>query len=281
MAGDEVTEAHLRHLRHRNLSPGTIDQRRRVLTRLHRHAGTHPKNATTAQLLAFRERLTRMGKPFDPASIAAELSHLTEFYRWLILEGLRDDDPTVRVPRPQVPRRLPRPISEHLLNRAVSTAPERVAPWLMLAAGAGLRACEIAPISASDLWWSHAPPVIEVRRGKGGNPRYVPIAPALAPVLRRLPHRGWLFERRDGNVGPTPPHIVSRLSNEHLARQGIPFTLHSLRHRFATQALRASGGDLRAVQELMGHASIASTTIYTEVEQDHLAAIVAALPVAV
>lgn len=268
-----VLADHLAYLHARNYAESTITQRRYVLGRLTR-TGVDPVHATTADLLRFLMRLKHA------PSRASETAHLRSFYRWAVLENYRDDDPTIRVPKPRLPGWLPHPIGEPDLIRAVNLAPDRVRPWLFLAAFAGLRACEIAPLRGEDLWWHSDPPIIVVRRGKGGEPDSVPIAPALACELDGLAQRGWLFPRGDGQGGPLPAHRVSQIANGYLHRIGIAHTLHSLRHRFGTQCLRLSG-NLRHTQSLMRHKSIVSTTIYTLVEKSETAAVVAALPLVV
>lgn len=225
---DDHIDDHLAHLRRRNLSSGTIDQRRRTLARFARHAGVPLLDASTDQILDFTDRRTREGLHLQPESVAAELAHLAGFYKWAVIEDLRVDDPMVKVPRPKLARRLPHPIPEHDLARAIEEAPERVRPMLMLAAYAGLRACEIAPLKADDLWWHLDPPMIFIRRSKGGDEAAVPMAPILEPHLRDLPRRGWLFPKRDETLGPVKAHTVSHLCNDHLHRVGVwHHTLHS------------------------------------------------------
>lgn len=275
---DDVTHEHLEHLRRRNLAAGTIQQREYTLLRFWKYAGVPPIEATTGDILAFIDRRQRDGSPLGPQSIAAELAHLRGFYKWAVIYDLRIDDPTIKVERPKLPRRLPRPIPEDDLARAIRDAPERVRPMLYLAAYAGLRACEIAGLRAEHLLWHADPPLIFIARGKGGDEQAVPLAPVLEPVLRSLPRRGWLFPYQDGKLGPVKAHNVSHLCNDYLHREGITHTLHSLRHRFGTQVYRLSGKDLRQTQELMRHATPVSTAIYTALVQGEAAGIVSALP---
>ena len=115
--------------RRRNLRPGTINQKRLALRRLYR--AVHPTpllDVTHDHLVAHLDRLDQ------PESRATETSHLRTFYRWCVIEGLLDVDPTARLIRPRVPRRLPRPMPTADLAVAIDTAPERVRPWLVLAA---------------------------------------------------------------------------------------------------------------------------------------------------
>lgn len=276
--GGEAETAHLADLRWRNYSPTTISQRRNAVRRLERFTGKDALDVDLPEILLFRDRLTRAGQALTIATQHAEIAHLAGFYRWALLEGWREDDPMLRVPRPRLPRWMPHPIPEHDLARAIDTASDRIRPWLYLAAFAGLRACEIAPLRAEDLWWHTDPPLLVVQHGKGGDPGTVPISPVLEPILRLLPRKGWLFTRHDGAPGPNQAHLISHLSNAHLHRIGIALTLHSLRHRFGTQVYRASGRDMRQTQELMRHRSPVSTAVYTLVDQSEAAGIVAALP---
>lgn len=256
----------------RNLRPGTIKQKRYAILRLARWLGRDPLSATGDDLTRFLDRLDK------PEARATELSHLRSFFRWALVEGRIGSDPTIRLVRPRVPRRLPRPMPDGDLTVAIDTAPERVRPWLMLAAYAGLRACEIASLRAEDLLWANDPPLIVVGEGKGGHAGVVPMAPVLEPELRRLPGRGWLFLRLDGKPGPVKPHLVSHRANDHLHGLGITHTLHSIRHWFGTKAYRASGRDLRQTQELMRHQSPVSTAIYSWMDPDEAAETVASLP---
>lgn len=271
-------DLHLEHMRRRNLAAGTIYQRGRVLARFEQHAGVEPLEASTEDIVAFMDRRQRDGTRLAPQSVSAELAHLAGFYRWAVREMLRDDDPTMRVERPRLPRNLPRPIAEHSLARAIGEAPDRIRPMLMLAAYAGLRACEVAPLRGDDLWWHNDPPLIFIRQAKGGNQEAVPLAPVLEPELRKLPHRSWLFPKMDGTLGPVRAHIVSHTCNNYLHRIGLPDTFHSLRHRFGSQVYRLSGRDLRQTQELMRHRSPVSTAIYTAVDPGEAAGIVRSLP---
>ena len=273
-----VLAAHLTHLRWRNHSTGTISQRRYALLRLARHADKDLLEVTSDDISVFRDRLTRAGQPLVAKSQSGELTHLRAFYKWAVLEELIDRDPTLRVPMPRLPRGLPHPIPEHELALAITTAAERVRPFYFLAAYAGLRACEIAQVRGEDIWWDQDPVLLVIRRGKGGDPGTVPVGAVLREELLRLPRKGWLAPRADGQPGPLMPHMVSHLANDHLHRVGSLHTLHSCRHRFGTMVYRLSGGDLRLTQEMMRHRSPVSTAIYTQVDQSHAAGVVSLLP---
>jgi len=179
-------------------------------------------------------------------------------------------------------RSLPRPISEEDLWRAFGTAPRRVRPWLALAAGAGLRACEIALLRRDRVLDTAPVPflLIAADATKGRHERVVDMSDFVLGELRAwgLPSSGWVFRRMDGRPGPLRPWLVSKLANECLHASGTSATLHQLRHRCLTMAYRESGHDIRLVQEIAGHRSLASTQGYTLVTPGRAAAVLNALP---
>lgn len=250
----DVTAQYLTYLKLSGGTRGSLDSRRRLYARVERHLGCALVDATEEQLLAWNEWRARR---VEDDTRAGELSALRSFYRWAKLFEWRADDPTARVPRPRRKRRVPRPISEDRLGLAIREAePTRVRPALVLAAFCGLRAMEISSLRAEDFSGGRL-----VVTGKGGRTRVVPVHPAVRAALAGLPAKGWLFARRDGLPGPVEPHIISGVANRHLHAHGIPDTLHSLRHRFATQVYAASL-DIRVTQELLGHASPVTTQMY-------------------
>lgn len=249
---------HLAHLRLRGLRPATIIQRRYAIRRLHRALGKEPLKASTEELDAWQRVLT-----MAPISRSCELTHVIGYFKWAMEDGRIRTDPTRRLIRPKRPPRLPRPIGETELRRALLLAPPQVRPWLALAAWAGLRAGEIARLQRCDVLEDATPPVLIVADGKGGRSRVIPIGPALIEELRGygLPSRGVLFRRGDGKPGGHTPARLSTLANRHLHAVGISDTLHSLRHRYATVAYQQSQ-DLRLVGELLGHSDPATTAGY-------------------
>lgn len=271
--GDMQAARHLQSMRRDGKRPSTVYQRERVIARLQKHTGKDWTESTAVDLETFLDR------PMSNESRATEVSHLRALFGWAVDYEVVGSDPTRRLKRPRLPRRLPQPIGEADLAWAIDTAPMRVRPMLLFACYAGLRAMEIAALRADDLWWNADPPVIVVSDGKGGAPGVVPLSPVLEAELRvcDLPRRGWLFPRHDGQPGPVPAHLVSHLCNDHLHSLGINSTLHKLRHRFGTQVLRHSG-NLRHAQEALRHRSITSTQIYTAVTNVELAAAVNAVP---
>lgn len=272
--GDRTMQRHLRWMRRRNLRQSTIEQRRRCLTRVTRWLG-HDKllEATELDLEAYVD-----GLPGAADGKAVEIWHIKDFYRWAIEFELLADDPSARLQRPRVPRRLPRPIADADLALALREAPaSRIRPILYLAAYAGLRAQDMCGLRVEDINWSERQ--IIIRDGKGGHEDIVDMCEILAHALRTsvLPERGWMFPYLDGRPGHWKGHRVSQTANRYLRGLGITATLHQLRHWAGTEFYRATR-DLRATQAFLRHRSIVSTTIYTAVDRDATLAGVDQLP---
>lgn len=190
-------------------------------------------------------------------------SSLRSFYHWAYLTGRMSADPSALLPRVTVQRGKPRPASDGAVNGGLVAPDARVRLMVRLAAHAGLRCGEICRVHTADVTddlLGHSLRVL----GKGGKVRVVPITVELAAELRAHPP-GFVFPGQiDGHLSAG---YVSKLISRALP-PGI--TPHQLRHRFASRAFRGSGYNLRAVQELLGHASVATTQIYTAVDDDDL-----------
>lgn len=216
------------------------------------------------------------------ATTARKLAALRAFFRWLAREGA-DANPCEAVTAPKVPRMLPVHLSVDDLTTLLAT-PDRSGPFglrdralLELLYSSGLRAAECAGLD-----WSSIHERLGVARvvGKGSKERVVPVgADALAALAEY--RAGWTLERRDAkavflNKSGTrlTTRSIGRIVEKHLKAAGIAAhaTPHSLRHSFATHLLE-SGADLRAIQEMLGHASIATTQRYTHLELARLAAV--------
>jgi site-specific recombinase XerC len=123
--------------------------------------------------------------------------------------------------------------------------------------------CEIARLDWAEVGLREQPPMLRVLDGKGGHSRILTLAPALADLLTRLPGRhGPVIVRGDGKLGHNTPATISQMANTFLHSVGVAESLHCGRHRFGTQTYRACQ-DIQAVREVMGHANISSTQIYT------------------
>jgi integrase/recombinase XerC len=208
-------------------------------------------------------------------------------------EGLADGAALRVVRSPKLPRTLPRPLSETDAARTISEAGQDDEPWIAardaalvtLLYGTGLRISEALSLRRGDVPLADSITIL----GKGGKERSVPVLPVVREGVARYAElvpfagekAGPLFLSRRG--GPMSARDAQSLMQRLRGRLGLPAsaTPHALRHSFATHLLR-NGGDLRSVQELLGHASLSTTQKYTEVEGSQiLAAYEAAHPRAV
>jgi integrase/recombinase XerC len=274
MDNDVVTAAHLRHLRLLGRSALTVYHRERALIRLSAALPVPLLEATPEYLYEWRAALAVSGP-----TIAGYFSNIREFYGWCAGRGFIAANPAADLPVPALPRRQPHPIAEADLLAALDTASRRIRVWLVLAAWCGLRAKEIALLRADCIRIRDAAPHIRVVHDatKGRTERIIPVPPFAAAELAQagLFTDGMAFRRADGK--PLRPWLVSKLCNEHLHAMGIPDTLHSLRHRFLTQAY-AVDKDIRVVQELAGHAHIQTTAGYAAIDGAAFARTVNAIP---
>lgn len=216
-------------------------------------------DATYADLLRWAETLLH----FAPKTRYAKISIAHCFYTWAHLEGYIDSTPTLRIPRPKFTVGLPRPIPEIRLRTALENAQRDIRLWLILAAYAGLRCCEIATLTRDHVLDASEPPVLIVR-GKGKRERIVPMCNRVVEEIERygMPDRGSLWLPGRSRFGrPPSANRVSQLGNSWLHSQGVPDTMHSLRHRFATEVTRATG-DIQTTATLLGHADLKNTMIY-------------------
>jgi integrase/recombinase XerC len=266
--GDAAIKAHVRHCRRRGLSERTITARHDTLIRLREWASTPLLDVTREQVEDYLDTTNAR------ATHKVYLSHIRAFFKWATDEDVVTKDPTRKVVGPQVKRGLPRPISEADLSRALTTAPPLTRAWMMVAAYAGLRAMEIGVMRGEHIVRG-AEPYLMIPEGKGGKERTVGLAPVLLAELDRWPSSGWLWKPD----GPYHWDVVSRHCCKHLRDQGISATLHALRHRFATQTYLVSGRDLRHTQEALGHASPATTAIYTALDPHDRFRVASLLPV--
>lgn len=263
-AWQQALEQHLAYCELRNLRPLTIRARRAHVERLAR--AHDPVTVAPAALYAWWET-----RPLSAASRASELPHLRQWFVWLQRSGYRTDDPTLDIPTPRVPRHRPRPIAVDDMERAIETARGPLRDWLTLAGYAGLRAFEIAALRGEDI--DRAAGQVHVRDGKGGHQRSVPAHPRVLAL--DLPDRGPCWINARGR--PYSRNSVCHATREHLHALGIQSSLHKLRVRFGTSTHNACR-DLRVVQELLGHASVRTTQLYVEVDDDRYREAVLALP---
>ncbi len=222
------------------------------------------------------------GRGLSARSMARVLSAVKGFTAWLAEREGVDATATLSARSPRYRRKLPRPLSEQAARDVLDSVGEDARePWIAardqavvtLLYGCGLRISEALGLTGA------ANPLPAMLRiiGKGGKERLVPVLPvaqaAVAAYVRLCPHdldrNGPLF--RGARGGPLNPGIVQAAMARTRARLGLPAsaTPHALRHSFATHLLVA-GGDLRAIQELLGHASLSTTQGYTAVDSARL-----------
>lgn len=276
MEDADVIAAHLHHLTLRGLSENTKVNRRSQLGRLSAFLGeTRLLDATKDDLQRWASSLAAADK--TPRTRYAEISIVHAFYIWAHEHEFVTVVPTMRLPRPKLPKALPRPMSTAHLDKAMLGAPPHLRCWIVLAAYAGLRCCEIAPLTRDQIMDSLDPPMLMVH-GKGSKDRLVPLSPLVMNELIQygLPSRGHLFGGLTRSGRPPTANRVSQLLNSWLHDSGVPDTAHSLRHRFATDVQRLSG-DIQTTAHLLGHANISTTTVYAAFDNARAIAAVLAL----
>jgi integrase/recombinase XerD len=243
------------------------------------------ETATTEDLRRYLGGLAK--RKLTPRSAARRLSALRQFYRFLLLDGRRGDDPTAALDAPRPGRSLPKLIGEAEAAALVAKARERpgaeglrLVCLLELLYGSGLRVSELVclPLAAA----ARADRRFLVVRGKGNKERLVPLGePARAALsaylavrrafLGRLSSSRWLFPSRSAEGHLTRRRCGQLMKELALAAGMDPARLspHVLRHAFATHLLD-HGADLRSVQAMLGHADITTTQIYTHVQSERL-----------
>lgn len=217
-----------------------------------------------------------------PKSLALRLAALRSFYRYLQQQGHRSDNPTLYLKVPKTAKPLPKNLDVDEMARLLDIdEPDddlavRDAAILELFYSSGLRLDELVSANLADINWSEQ----QIRvRGKGNKTRVLPIGSLAQKALQR-----WL-QRRPAFIGDEPDALFlskqkRRISARHVRqrvklwarRQGLSQHVHPhmLRHSFASHLLESSG-DLRAVQELLGHANLSTTQVYTHLDFQHLA----------
>lgn len=227
------------------------------LYHLRRLAGTHPDPAS----VTFEDLVTWLGgQDWSPNTRRAYRGSLRAYYQWATATGRLDHSPAALLPPVTVPRARPRPAPESAYRIALASADPRAALAIRLAAQCGLRRGEIARVRGEHVERDLAGYVLRVH-GKGGHVRLVPLEEGLATTILEC-GPGWVFPSTHG--GHLTPHHLGKLVSRHLP-DGL--TTHTLRHRCATVAYSRTR-DLRAVQELLGHAKPETTAIYTAVPND-------------
>lgn len=240
------------------LSRRTIDERLRVLRLLHTETGIQPLHIDACGIVDWMAG----HEEWSDSTACTYTSYLAAWFKWLQLTDRRIDNPMVKIGTPRVPEREPRPVSDadvtRLLQTRMWTSTRRM---ILIALLAGLRVHEIAKIRGEDvdldarLLWV---------KGKGRKLKSVPLHPMLVELASEMPAGGWWFPMRGHEGEHVLSKSVSDIIGRTMRRAGVRGTPHSLRHWYATTLLD-NGVDIRIVQELMRHKSLATTQIYTQV----------------
>jgi integrase/recombinase XerD len=257
-------------------APRTVDAYRRDLADLSAHLGRRPGDATPEEIEGWLADLRARGQA--PSSVARRAAAARAFYRHLVALGLRADNPAAEIDLPRRRDRLPRSLSvgevERLIDAANGTTPRsaRDRALVELLYGAGLRVSEAVGLERGDV-------DLEARAvrciGKGDKERVVPLGSQAVEALRRYLSRGRPYLDRRHR-----PELFLNAQGGALTRAGAFLIIrklagkagldpervhpHLLRHSFATHLLEG-GADLRSVQEMLGHADLGTTEIYTHV----------------
>lgn len=217
-----------------------------------------------------------------PSSVKRAMSSLKGFYRYLVREGLTDSNPCDGVALPKLSERLPEVLSIDAVDKLLSqnfgqgTAGQRNRALLEVLYGCGLRASEACGLDVGDVSLEEG--FLKVR-GKGGKERVVPIAGAAERALRaylddgrrrlaaRKASRAVFLNLRGGRLTRQSVHAIVSACGRKVGMESLH--PHTLRHSFATHLLEG-GADLRVIQEMLGHADISTTQVYTHVSSGHL-----------
>jgi integrase/recombinase XerD len=273
----------------RGLSRNTLDAYRTDLLQYGRFLEERDESAleaTPGDVADFLERLAKGGEdrpPASPATIHRKSACLRSFYRHLRRDGLLDTDPTATLSTPRRSRKLPQVLTrgevEKLLAQPHGTEPAALRDRALLEVmyACGLRASEAIGLELMDVDVEEG---VLRARGKGSKERVVPIGQAALKALRIYLERG----RPKLVKGAPETHLFVNFRGGHLTRQGLykivrrhaqtagladRMSPHTLRHTFATHLL-SGGCDLRSVQEMLGHADVSTTQLYTHLSSERL-----------
>ena len=246
------------HMRARGLAERTISEQTATVARISRDCQVPPLLLSSDDLAEWFG-----ARSLSNGSRSTYRTALRAWFDYLMLSDIRTDDPTRKLGRLKATRYLPRPMTtEHLRRLLNSGIRSRTRTMVLLGSYEGFRVSEIARVRGEHL--DRQSQRIYVR-GKGGREDWLPLHPVIALESRRYPSRGLWFPSYELAGQPLRAKSVSATVSQAMGRAGIPGTPHALRHWFGTE-LRRSGVDLRTVQELMRHANMATTALYTQVD---------------
>lgn len=276
---------YVRYLRlERNLSPNTIEAYRNDLAHLEAFMMRNDlnlENVTLEQLHTFAASLHEYG--ITPRSQARVLSGVRSFFRFLVLDGVVESDPTELLEWPSLPEHLPVVLTLEEIDRIEDSIDlskaegARNRAIIEVLFSCGLRVSELVNMKLSDLYLEDR---VLLVRGKGNKERLVPVSNKAIADLKR-----WFFDRNLMKIKPgEDDYVFLNRRGAHLTRTmillmvkrqaeeaGIKKTIspHTFRHSFAT-ALLQGGADLRSIQAMLGHEKIDTTLVYTHISNEQL-----------
>ncbi|KGM52838.1 recombinase XerC [Lysobacter concretionis Ko07 = DSM 16239] len=264
----------------RRMSPHTLDAYRRDLTALAQWADAQQLDLVGLQTESLRAFIAaEHRRKLSPKSLQRRLSACRSFYGWLLKHGRIEASPAAAIRAPKAPRKLPQVLDADEVKVLVEVPTDaplglRDRALLELFYSSGLRLGELCALRWHDLDLDDG---LVTVLGKGGKQRSVPLGSFARAALAEW--RASTGAANDspvfpGRNGPITPRAVQYRLGQLALRQGLSKRVHPhmLRHSFASHILESSG-DLRGVQELLGHADIATTQIYTHLDFQHLASV--------
>jgi integrase/recombinase XerC len=281
---EKASDQFLRSLRELNASPHTIKAYTGDLDNFAAFIG--PRDWRHIDHVTIRGFLSHLyEKGLGKASVARSLAAVRSLYRWLAQEGVVEQNPSVLVSTPKLPKKLPRVPTIEEMNTVldgpmpeVAAFPERDRLMFELLYGCGIRNSELVGINLDDIRLSNEAILI---RGKGKKERYVPFGDSVKSALASyLPLRLRMLAQRKKNTnallinqrgGRLTTRSAGRIVKKVAVAKGLPPDVHphTLRHAFGTHMLE-EGADLRAIQEMLGHERLSTTQRYTQLSMKHV-----------
>lgn len=271
----------------RNLARNSLESYERDLLQYHHYLSSELRlktirNVTLGHIRSYIRHLNDKGMAAN--SVKRAVSSIRTYHNFLSAEGHMDDNPAQLLDTPKVPQKLPNVLTIQEIDRILSIIPDK-APMARrdlaifeMMYSCGLRVTELCDIKTTDILWDSE--MVRVK-GKGDKQRFVPIGPIARENLKNyLNHERPTLADKNPNVAEV---FLSR-NGRKLTRMMIWILLkkwtkvadiqkevspHTLRHSFATHLLEG-GADLRSIQEMLGHADIATTQVYTHLDKEHL-----------
>ncbi len=240
------------------LRPRTIHDRHFTMTHFFRLTGRTPRTMEPFDIIVY------CGRPeLSTASRASYHATIRAFCKWMVKVKVRPDNPTEDTPTPKRARTKPRPLSLDTIRAIYNAANrDRTRAYIKLAVLAGMRIHEVAKIRSEDI--DHDRGTIHIN-GKGGVIELVPLHQEIRELATQMPKSGHWFPAYTV-PGPVERRAVYAAIKGAMRRAGYPEAKpHQLRHSYGTELL-ANGANLRIVQDLMRHADVSTTQLYTDTE---------------